>query len=124
MIKSKEATKKNCLHPPCLFVQIYCDSPTQLKTMESEEVIEKNKLNKFAITLLLICSNLFHPPPPNHLKTMESEEVIEKIIICLDPPPPLFFVQICYEPPPAPLAKNNNKICLDPPTPGPDHPRP
>ena len=63
MIKSKEATKKNCLYPLCLLVQIYCDSPTQLKTMESEEVIEKNKLNKFAITLLLICSNLLTPPP-------------------------------------------------------------
>ena len=36
----REKLVKTCLHPLCLFVKICCVAPTQLKTMESEEVID------------------------------------------------------------------------------------
>ena len=60
----------------------------------------------------------------SHLKKVIRAEVIGKKKISLTPPP-LFFVQICFEPhtPTAPHGKKM-KLAFTPPTPQSDPPRP
>ena len=85
-----------------IFWKKNCDPPTytQLKTIDSEEVIEKKIVRNF----------LFCDP---HIKTMKSEEVVEKNNICLDPP--TFLVQICFDP--RLPRRQKSKLALIPPPP-------